>query len=175
MSIVTKGGDKGRTSLYRGQRVSKDHIRIETVGTLDELSSCLGISKSLIKSKSKKTIIESIQKDLFIINSEIAAAAKRPSKTISDKRISGLEKLIIKSEAKLKPKLKGFSLPGKNKVSSSLDLARTIARRAERRAVTLQRKKMLKNDNILIYLNRLSDFLYLLSRSYEKKAGKVKL
>jgi cob(I)alamin adenosyltransferase len=172
MSIVTKGGDKGKTSLYRGSRVSKDHIRVETVGTLDELSSYLGLITCLIKEKKIKKTIESIEEDLFIINAEIATqtkSLKKLRKRIDIKDISGLEELIIELEAKIRPKLKGFSLSGKNQTSSNLDIARTITRRAERRVVTLQRKKMLKNKDILIYLNRLSDFLYLLSRSYDKK------
>jgi len=172
MGLVTKGGDKGRTSLYNGRRVSKDHIRIEMCGTLDELSSCLGVAKSLTRVRSIKKILESIQKDLFIINAEIATESKslkRLKKRIGAKSVAYLEERIIELEAKIRFELKGFSLPGANKISSNLDLARTIARRAERRAVTLQRKKLLKNEHILIYLNRLSDFLYLLSRSYGKK------
>lgn len=168
MSIVTKRGDRGKTSLYKGARVSKDHIRVEAVGSLDEVSSYLGISKSLIKSKKKKKIIESIQKDLFIVNSEIATPSKSLKKRISYSQVSRLEQEIIDLEGKLTPKLKGFSLAGKNKVSSNLDLARTITRRAERRAVTLARKKKLKNENILVYLNRLSDLLYLLAKSCDK-------
>ena len=167
MGIVTKGGDKGKTSLYRGPRVSKDHIRIETVGTLDELSSYLSLAKSLAKSKKLKSIIESIQSDLFIINGEIATEHKaltKLKKRMGEKPIVYLEELILDLEARNKQKLKNFSLPAKTYLSSNLDLARTIARRAERRTVTLQRKKMLKNQNILIYLNRLSDLLYLLSR-----------
>jgi len=173
MSIVTKGGDKGRTSLYNGRRVSKDHIRIEICGTLDELSSYLGVAKSLIKVRSIRKILELIQKDLFILNAEIATEAKslkKLQKRIGAKSIAWLQERIIELEAKAKGKRGGFSLAGANKISSNLDLARTITRRAERRVVTLQRKKLLKNKHILIYLNRLSDLLYLLSRSYGKKS-----
>jgi cob(I)alamin adenosyltransferase len=168
MGIVTKGGDKGKTSLYRGGRVSKDHIRMETIGSLDEVSSYLGVSKSILKSKKKKKIIESIQKDIFLINAEIATASGALKKRIGNSQVSRLEDEIIELEAKLAPKLKGFSLSGKTKTSSNIDLARTITRRVERRAVTLQRKKILKNEDILVYLNRLSDLLYLLARSCDK-------
>ncbi len=167
MGIVTKGGDKGKTSLYRGKRVSKDHIRIEIVGTLDELSSYLGLTSCLIRNAKIKKTIQSIQKDLFLINAEAATpmeSLNRLKKRISQKQVSFLEKAIAGLEAKKGLKLKGFCLAGKNQISSNLDIARTIARRAERRVVTLQRKKLLKNEYIVVYLNRLSDLLYLLAR-----------
>ena len=170
MSIVTKIGDKGRTNLFRGKKVDKDHIRIEVCGTLDELGACLGLAKTQIRNKKEKAVIKSIQSNLLIIATEIATEYRFLGKLkirINDKCIKQLEDNIKKIEKENKPN-KRFVLSGKNILSSYLDLSRTTARRAERRVVTLKKNKILKNKQILIYLNRLSDFLYLLARSYEK-------
>jgi cob(I)alamin adenosyltransferase len=174
MSIVTKKGDKGITSLCYGVRVSKDDIRVHAFGTLDELCSSLGLSKSLIKCQSHKKLIESIQKDLFVICTELATEAESSSKLkkrIDKTYVSRLEGLVRNLE-KNKPLSRNcFCLPGENQVSSTLHVSRAITRRAERLVVTLKRKGILLNDRILIYLNRLSDLLYLLARSYGKNQG----
>ncbi len=172
MSITTKTGDKGKTSLYRGKRVSKDNLRIEVCGTLDELNSYLGLSKSLAKSKRLNKIIESIQKDLFIVGAEVATDSKQVKslkQRIDSKFIEGLEKTITQLENKPLSFNCSFCLPGKNLSSSSLDIARTLTRRLERRVLTLKKRKNLKNNFILVYLNRLSDLLFLLARKSEKK------
>ncbi|MCK4519596.1 MAG: cob(I)yrinic acid a,c-diamide adenosyltransferase [Candidatus Omnitrophica bacterium] len=169
MSIVTKKGDRGKTHLYQGPRVSKDHIRIESCGTLDELSSYLGLSKSMIKNKQIKKIIEKIQKDLFILCAEIATEAKSLNKLkerIDNSFVECLDGIIKGLEDKKSLRVRYFQVSGENPVSSTLDICRTIARRAERRVITLKRKKFLSNRHILIYLNRLSDFLYLLARKF---------
>jgi len=170
MSIVTKKGDKGMTSLYRGKRVSKAHIRIEACGAIDELSSYLGLSKSMIKNRKMANIIESIQKDLFILCSEIVTevkALKKLKKRINGSFVDRLDKTIRNLEEKRSLKIKCFQLPGANSVSSVLDISRTITRRAERRVTILRRKRLLSNKHILSYLNRLSDLLYLIARSSE--------
>jgi len=167
MGIVTKKGDKGKTSLYQGKPVSKDHIRIEVCGTIDELSSYLGLAKSMIKNRKIGGIVESIQKDLFILCAEIVTEAKalgKLKKRIDSSFIDCLDKAILGLENKKGLGVRCFQLPGASPVSSVLDISRTIARRAERRIVTLVRKKLLSNKNILVYLNRLSDLLYLLAR-----------
>lgn len=172
MSIVTKKGDKGMTSLYRGRRVSKDHIRIEACGAIDELSSYLGLSKSMIKNRKMANIIESIQKDLFILCSEIvteANALKKLKKRIDGSFVDCLDKVILDLEKKKGLKVRCFQLPGAGSVSSVLDISRTIARRAERRVTTLRRKRLLSNKHILSYLNRLSDLLYLIARLVDKE------
>jgi len=171
MSIVTKKGDKGVTSLCYGVRVSKDDIRVHTFGTLDELCSSLGLSKSLIKGQKHKKLIESIQKDLFVICTELATEAKSFSKLKKriDKTYVNRLEVAIRNLEKNKPLNRNcFCLPGENQVSSTLDISRAITRRGERLAVTLKRKGILFNDGILIYLNRLSDLLYLLARLYGK-------
>ena len=167
MGIVTKKGDKGKTSLYQGKRVSKDHIRMETCGTIDELSSYLGLAKSMIRNRKIGGIIESIQKDLFILGTEIVTETKTLNKLkrrIDSSFIDCLEKAILDLEEKKGLRIRCFQLPGASSASSVLDISRTIARRLERRVTTLGRKKFLSNKCILIYLNRLSDLLYLLAR-----------
>ncbi len=167
MSIVTKKGDKGKTSLYQGKMVSKDHIRIEACGSLDELSSHLGLVKSIANRKNIVNLIESIQKDLFILSTEVVTEIKilgKLKKRIDSSFISRLDKSILEIEEKKGLKIKGFRLPGSSPISSILDISRTIARRVERRITTLSRKKLLNNKHILVYLNRLSDLLYLLAR-----------
>ena len=166
MSITTKKGDNGSTSLLSGRRVRKDDLRIEANGILDELISTLGLSKSLLKDTRRKDIIARIQKELGVVCSEIAADTpshrKRP-RVIEEKDIKGLESFIEKLERQCKVKRRSFSLPGGNTASATLDIARSIARTAERRVVALENKKLLKNHRILAYLNRLSDLLYLLA------------
>ncbi len=157
--------------------MAKDHLRIEICGNLDELNSYLGLSKSLIKTKKIKKIIESIQKDLFIIGSEIATEIlfiNKLKQRIDCKFIKRLEECIDQLE-KTRPLTKGcFCLPGKNLPSSTMDIARTITRRLERRVVSLKKRKQLKNGFILIYLNRLSDLLYLLAHKPKKKSSRKK-
>ena len=174
MSIVTKRGDSGKTSLCCGTRVMKDDIRVETCGSLDEVSSFLGMAKCLIRKKDLKDIVESIQKDLFLIGSEVATspkAIKKIKKRICDKEVRYLENRIGMFESGVKLKFKCFSVPGGNEISSTLDIARALTRRTERRSVTLFKKNMIVNKDIIVYLNRLSDLLYLLARAHDKKRG----
>ena len=175
MSITTKKGDGGRTSLLSGERVKKDDLRIEICGTLDELSSYLGVAKSLSNKKENKGLINKIQSDLIVIGSEVAAcpsSVHRLRKTITKKDIRTLEAIIEKLEKRFKSKECAFVIPGKDTLSAALHVARTIARKLERRIVTLKRKNIIKNDCLLIYLNRLSDLLYLMTRSCVKKRTK---
>ncbi|MDD5730796.1 MAG: cob(I)yrinic acid a,c-diamide adenosyltransferase [Candidatus Omnitrophica bacterium] len=178
MSITTKKGDKGRTSLYLGDKVSKDNIIIEALGTVDELCSCLGFSRSLAKAKTIKETIQSIQEDLFRVGAEFATNQKSFGKLknrINIEDVSRLEKILRSLENTKTFKANCFYLPGENTISASLDIARAVARRAERRAVTLKRKGSLANRNIIVYLNRLSDLLYLLARSFEKSHAGITL
>ncbi len=170
MGIVTKKGDKGKTSLYFGGMVPKDHPRVELCGALDELSSFLGVAKSLLKDKQSRAWIEAVQKDLVTIAAEAATATgflARLKKRVEKMDAGRLERQIVALESCSKKKNFCFSVPGSCLVSSCLDVARTIARRAERRAVSLLKKKQLRNKDILVYLNRLSDLLYLLARKSE--------
>ncbi|MBN1522044.1 MAG: cob(I)yrinic acid a,c-diamide adenosyltransferase [Candidatus Aureabacteria bacterium] len=183
-SVVTKKGDKGYTFSYAGIKMSKDDLRLETVGTMDELSSFLGMAKNLVEDTKGKKILEKIQNDLFIAGSRVFQAGSRnPEKKALFQPIAFLENEIKNIEKQFT--VKGFVLPGDSLVSSVLHVARTVARRLERRVLTLKRKKKLKDDNIIVYLNRLSDLIFLLACLYvsegfhnqgggknEKKGGK---
>lgn len=167
MSIVTKAGDKGRTSLSCGKKVAKDDLRIEACGALDEVCSFLGLAKAASKNKNTRNIVHSIQKELFILGAEVAMSA--PGRTRAKKRIDKssvcvLEREIKDLELRRSIKIRSFCVPGSNGASGALDVARAVTRRAERRCVTLARKGMIDNPSIVIYLNRLSDLLYLLAR-----------
>lgn len=176
MKISTKTGDNGSTSLLYGGRIRKDSLRVEACGTLDELCSFLGLCKSLLKNRQEKSLIEKLQTDLFVICSEIATKTSflhKLKRRLGKKDINYLESIIEKLEKRCKLRC-CFLLAGENTLSATLDIARTIARRAERRTVTLKKKEMVKNISILAYLNRLSDLLYLLARSHEKKHQKMR-
>jgi ATP:cob(I)alamin adenosyltransferase len=172
MSIVTRKGDGGKTSLYGGRIVSKDHARIQACGNLDELCSFLGIAKSLIKQKKTQRIIKTIQRDLFILGAELACdlrSIRKLRQRIKKQHVLDIEGLIENLENRRKIKINAFCLPGENPISAVLDVARAITRRIERDVVGLKRRKQLRDNCIVIYLNRLSDFLYLLARSLENK------
>ncbi len=170
MKITTKKGDKGKTSLFLGGSVFKDDARVELEGTLDELCSFLGLARSMVEKSSLKKGLEGIQKDLFIVGAEAATSApylKRLGRRICAEDIERLEQLIEDSERMRRPQERVFCLPGANTISAVLDICRTVARRAERRCVTASKKKLIQNPAILIYLNRLSDLLYLWARACE--------
>ena len=172
-SIVTKMGDKGNTSLLLGGKVAKDSPRIELAGALDELCSFLGVSRSLLKHPKTKTNLKKIQKDLFVIGAEVSTKPhflKRLKHRMDQDHVDWIEKWIQQLENKNCFKRSSFCLPGENFIASTLDVSRTIARRAERQAVYLSKRKQLRNRFILIYLNRLSDLLYLLARYCERGA-----
>ena len=169
MGITTKKGDTGKTGLYPGNRLWKDDIRIESIGILDELVSFIGAAKSLIIDAHVKENLETIQRELFIAGHEMTTlsnSTKKLKKRIDETHVAGLEKTMAAIEKTLL--LKRFCLPGEDPASSALDIARTVARKAERQCVKLLRKKHLKNIFVIKYLNRLSDLLFLLARKTEK-------
>jgi cob(I)alamin adenosyltransferase len=173
MSISTKKGDKGFTGLLGGRRVPKYHLRPETYGTLDELNSFLGMARAVSRDKKVKKILFAIQNHFSIIGSELALSGKDRSLLkgeITQKEVDWLSHLSTDFEASLKPEPK-FIIYGETLISSILDVARAVSRRAERRVAEMRSKKMLHNLKILEYLNQLSDVLYLLARYEEKKAG----
>lgn len=165
MSVYTRFGDKGKTSLYAGKTVSKASIRVEAYGSIDELNSFLGIVLFKTKDKTNKKELVKIQNDLFEIGSALANPAKNKDKFLSEylvKRVQSFEKQIDAITQKL-PELENFILPGGGSLGSSLHFARTIARRAERKIVELSQKEDV-NGEILVYTNRLSDLLFTLAR-----------
>ena len=163
--IYTKTGDKGTTALASGKRVSKDHYRIQAYGTVDELNSILGIVRVKASVKVKK-IISDIQNDLFDLGADLATPEQKKYKfaplRITKKQVDRIEKSIDQFNKKLKA-LNSFVLPGGSESASFLHNARTVARRAETRIVSLSKKEKINNDAIR-YINRLSDLLFVLSR-----------
>jgi len=162
MKIYTKTGDKGETSLHGGKRVRKDSLRIVTYGTVDELNSHLGVVRSFNTVKKIDVLLHDVQRDLFTLGADLATPATSGPARISQIEISRLEKDIDTFEREL-PELKHFILPGGNRTASMLHVARTICRRAERLAVRLSHRESLSSEP-QIYLNRLSDFLFILAR-----------
>lgn len=170
MAIYTKKGDKGETSIYKkGKKVSKSSLRIKAIGAIDELNSALGVCISFLDDKKLKSLLAGVQRDLFVIGSILAGAPLRFHKTKTKK----LENVIDKLEGHL-PVLKNFILPGGTKLASQLFFTRSIARRAEREVVSLHEKEKV-NSQITIYLNRLSDFIFMLARNenFEKGANEI--
>ncbi|MBI1937358.1 MAG: cob(I)yrinic acid a,c-diamide adenosyltransferase [Ignavibacteriales bacterium] len=174
MKIYTKTGDEGKTSLFGGKRVWKDDLRLHAYGTIDELNSVLGIASGEIKSEELREIIGSIQNDLFTLGSDLATPLGKDTKDFAIPRVDEnfifrLEKFIDNYDNRL-PELKNFILPGGTKGASYLHFARTICRRAERETVALG-KSVDIGDKIVIYLNRLSDLLFVLARYDNSRNG----
>lgn len=170
MPIYTRTGDKGKTSLFNGKRISKDSLRIETIGTIDELNSVIGVAiaeiqNSKVKSQNYKSKLKSelvkIQNDLFNIGANLANPNSKHLKYL-EKKVLEFENFIDQMTEKM-PSLTLFILPGVSKSGAMLHLARTVCRRAERRAVALSNLDHI-DKNILIYLNRLSDLLFTMAR-----------
>ena len=166
--IYTKGGDKGKTSLVGGSRVSKSNDIIDAIGNVDELNALLGLVVCDLKKPFISTL-KDIQNDLFDIGADLATPINKKGTVlrINKDYIVYLEKEIDKINNNL-PTLSSFILPGGNKVSSIIHLARTVNRRCERSVVKLNEKQKV-NVEVLKYLNRLSDYLFVLARALNKK------
>lgn len=163
MPIYTKTGDKGQTGLFSGKRISKASLRIEAIGTVDELNSAIGLVVSQIpnsKSQITNELIE-IQKDLFEIGASLANPSAKRKFNILD-RTKHFEEIIDDMTAKM-PKLANFILPGGSSAGAFLHIARTVCRRSERRMVALSLKESIDKE-ILVYINRLSDLFLTMSR-----------
>jgi cob(I)alamin adenosyltransferase len=175
VSIVTRHGDGGETSLLYGGRVPKDDLHTEAYGALDEAISALGLARALCHDAARAQRILDLQRDLFTAGAELAtAAADRPKlekhfDTVSVSMVEALDGEVAALEARV-PLPKGFVIPGGNPVAAALDLGRTLVRRAERRAVSLHRAGQLANGEVLRYLNRCSDLLFMLAREAEGDA-----
>jgi cob(I)alamin adenosyltransferase len=176
--LYTRTGDRGETGLFGGRRVPKDHPRVVAYGTIDELNSALGVAVSFIRQRALAATIQSIQNELFDIGAELASEqpVRRTAKQagvfeLGPKHVRRLERLIDQYDAKV-PALTTFVLPGGGQAASFLHLARTICRRTEREVVTLRRTQRV-NEQVLVYLNRLCDLLFVLAR-YANKAGRAR-
>jgi len=178
LKIYTKTGDQGTTSLIGGTKVSKAHIRIETYGTVDELNSWIGLLSDQIKHKHSNKILKEIQDRLFTIGSSLACDPEKvPKMKIPDLKeadVEWLEKEIDRMNEKIPP-MKSFILPGGHMSVSSAHVARCVCRRCERLCVLLKEKDMFVEPLVLKYLNRLSDFLFVLARfiSHRLKAKEI--
>jgi cob(I)alamin adenosyltransferase len=173
MSIVTKHGDQGRTSLMYNRPVAKSDVRVEAYGAVDELNAAIGLARAAVEAAPVRKKLGALQKDLVVLMGELATAVedlpryvKEGHSVVAPSMIAGLEKWVQEIEAK-KVSTKGWAMPGANMASATLDLARTICRRAERRVCALQEAGQLSNPQIVVYLNRLSDLLWLLARCAE--------
>ncbi len=174
LKIYTKTGDKGKTSLIGGTKVSKNHLRIESYGTVDELNSFIGLCSDAISHQNSKTVLKEIQDRLFTIGSSLACdPEKEPLMKLPDLKetdIRFLETEIDLMNAVL-PLMKNFILPGGNISVSYLHVARCVCRRAERICVAMQENKLFIDGIVIKYLNRLSDYLFVLSRFIAKENG----
>ena len=171
MKIYTKTGDSGTTSLFGGKRLTKDDLRVEAYGNVDELNSLLGtvLSEQPPDNIAKKLL--RIQEELFVLGTGLASPGILKVKIPRVKKpfITRLEQEIDSWDKNL-PKLRNFILPGGSKVGSQLHLARSVARRAERSIAALSQNEKI-NKNAQIYINRLSDWLFVLARYVNKLEG----
>ena len=172
MKIYTKGGDAGETGLFGGKRVPKDELRIEAYGQLDETNSALGAALALHKfGPELRACLERVQGELFQLGAELATPAGRALSLapLTDAETERLEREIDAMEAGLEP-LKNFILPGGTPGAALLHIARTRIRSAERMIVTLNRAEPLRGE-VLRYVNRLSDHLFVCARAANREAG----
>jgi cob(I)alamin adenosyltransferase len=174
--LYTRSGDAGLTSLFGGGRVPKDSPRVEAYGAVDELNSALGVAAAFLDDATVTGELQGIQNDLFNIGSELAsetgneaAAAAGQMFKDAEARIAALEALIDRYDAQVEP-LRTFILPSGSQAGALLHLCRTICRRAERAAVRLSRDEPV-NPDVVRYLNRLSDLLFVLARYVNRQAG----
>lgn len=172
MSIATKRGDGGQTGLAGGIRVSKSSLRVEAYGTIDELNSALGLARSMCKDQDLRERTKLIQRDLFQISSGLAPPpeSRKPQIPVPAEMVEGLTRQVHEIEA-IEGLLSDWSLPGEHTLAAAYDVARTICRRAECNVVRLMEAGEHFEPNILAYLNRLSDLLWLFGRKIELAAG----
>jgi cob(I)alamin adenosyltransferase len=173
MKIYTKTGDKGETGLFGGERVSKDSLRISAYGTIDELNSFIGLAITEIKNKNVKENLLKIQNQLFVVGADLATPENVKSDKLNIKRTPAffyqdIENMIDDYDAQL-DELRSFILPGGSKSAALLHICRTVCRRAEREVVALKNSVTI-GENIFIFLNRLSDLFFVLSR-FENKVS----
>lgn len=170
MSISTKTGDKGHTSLYSGEKVWKDDLRVDAYGTLDELDAHIGDAKHLIHDVNIRHLLIDIQKNLYDIMGQLASKSEAYANPVEEKEAEQLTAMVHDFEQRVD--LKGFVLPGSTIPSAKLDICRTVTRRAERKIISLARQEDVP-EPILQYVNRLSDFFFILARWIEKKENAI--
>ena len=174
MKIYTKSGDEGETGLLFGGRVSKAHIRTEAYGSTDHAVSEIGLARALSADDRVKEILLQVQREMFMIGAELATDNSNRHhllerfQIVDEEHVAGLESLIdeLGEEVELPPK---FIIPGASAGSAAIDVARTQTRTAERRVIELRNEGMLPNEQVIIYINRLSDLLFMLARYEDRR------
>ncbi len=173
MKIYTRTGDTGTTALYGGERVPKDALRVEAYGTVDEANALLGVARAQAGAGSAfDALLGTLQNALFDVGADLATPESRYRANITPltaQDVASLEREIDRLEADLTP-LRAFILPGGHPVAATLHHARTVVRRAERHVTALARDEQV-NPQVGIYLNRLSDLLFVLARAFNAAAG----
>jgi cob(I)alamin adenosyltransferase len=173
MKIYTRTGDDGSTGLFGGARLPKDDPRVEAYGTVDEANACIGLARAESLPAELDAMLSRLQSDLLVLGAELACVpgheARLPVNLLGESDIERLERTIDDLETGLTP-LKNFILPGGTRAGAALHLARTVARRAERRALRAQLTTPIRGL-LVVYLNRLSDLLFVLARSANASAG----
>ncbi|MBI4307981.1 MAG: cob(I)yrinic acid a,c-diamide adenosyltransferase [Chloroflexi bacterium] len=177
VKVYTRTGDKGDTGLLYGGRVPKSDPRVEAYGAIDEAVSALGLARALCAQQKVRDIVHTLQKELFTVGGELATADAEYDKlvqhfgVVTPAMVERLESVIADLEREVQMP-RAFIMPGDTPGSGALDMARAIVRRAERRAVALRQEGMLRNAEVIRYLNRLSSLVYLLARYEDEKAQK---
>jgi len=167
--VYTRTGDSGQTSLVGGTRVSKSSLRVEAYGDVDELNSLIGVARARSQDAQVDDVLGLIQNDLFTLGADLASTSDITVPRIDESFVTRLEQYSDQFLSELEP-LKEFILPGGNDAGALLHLARTVARRAERRAVALSEAEEI-NPEAIVYLNRLSDLLFILARATNHRSG----
>jgi cob(I)alamin adenosyltransferase len=177
MSIATRTGDSGTTALMYNRRVPKCHPRVEACGTVDELNAALGMARALLGPGAAQELVAAVQRDLVGLMGELATASEDLHRYVAD----GFPRLAAEWTARLDAqvhqleaagmKFEGWVMPGETSAAAALDVARTVARRAERTVCALRAANEAINPEVLCYLNRLSDLLWLMARAVEQRSG----
>ncbi len=168
MKIYTKTGDDGTTGIQNGARISKTDSRIQAYGMVDEINSFLGIILSKLDEKDLENLITKIQNDLFVVGSDLSNPdLKNTQNRVNDEMIKTLEENIDNLEKKLPP-ITNFILPGGHEIAALVHVSRSITRRAEIFVIFLSEKEKI-NNNCIIYLNRLSDLLFVIARTINQR------
>lgn len=176
MKTFNKRGDRGETSLLYGGRVPKSHARTEAYGTIDEAVSALGLARALSTNERVRSLVLHYQKELFVVGAEMATDVEHHGKLVHNFEVIGaehvdrIESLITEFEAEISMPA-AFIIPGGTPAGAALDLARTVIRRCERRAVALRNEALVQNDAVLSYLNRLADLVFTLARYEEQQVA----
>ncbi len=172
MSIATKAGDAGKTGLIGGERVSKADLRVEAYGTIDELGAMLGFARSICDDAEVRELTKEIQRELFAVSGGVAnpQGAQKEPPYVTEAMVEALTAHVNRIEG-MEGILSDWSLPGEHAAAAAYDIARTVCRRAERHVVRLTETGEDAGPNVVAYLNRLSDLLWLLGRLLELRAG----